>query len=162
MIRVYNSAGTNIGKVGCVAIAIIAAVLPSAAAGYPPAQSSGPQLAGVYVGADIQLEKIIATAVEEYGIDHGGKYPLQIEDLVPAYLPYVPIVPGSPNGGKYRYVAMPGNKVSGKYVIFDDGSLDLTAAGSVRTDSGSNCNPTACKYLMFSQARGIVGEASST
>jgi len=48
--------------------------------------------------------KKISVALEAYGIDNGGKYPLRLEGVVPRYLE---ALPACPSGGMYVYVREP-------------------------------------------------------
>jgi len=68
----------------------------------------------------------IATALEEYATDHGGKYPAVNGPVSPALFggpnnPYMNATPADPAGGSYRYQT-PGNGVcvaSDAYKIID-------------------------------------------
>src|ERR1017187_95182 len=67
----------------------------------------------------------LALGMEEYAIDHSGKYPRSFDELIKSnqgvYLKQVPAVPGS--GGRYTLVVPPADKRMGGYEILDDGSI---------------------------------------
>lgn len=105
----------------------------------PLSGRTGVELARAYVGADIQIEKTIAGAVTAYAADH-HKLPADIKQLVPDYLPYVPVVPGSPRASAYRYLLLDRPLQGyGSWVILDDESLDLDAAGGVKSMDDAGC-----------------------
>jgi hypothetical protein len=61
----------------------------------------------------------VALAIRLYAIDHDGKRPAKLEDLVPQYLPAVPLDPFAPTPQALRYINDPTNPVV--YSISDDG-----------------------------------------
>jgi len=112
------------------------------------------ELARSYVNADIAIEKTIARAVNAYTKDH-HKYPADAKQLVPDYLPDIPIVPGSPEGSRFRYLLIDPPLQLGAWVILDDASLDLETADLVKNVYGHHCD----KYenvLAFWQRAGVT------
>ena len=115
----------------------------------------------IYTLVDVAFFKSIATALEEYSIDHSMTYPKALTDLVPKYLLAVPIVPGSATGAHYGYSAPPPNSLMGNYVITDaDALVDAQYIQGVqipRGVGGQPCAPGQCLHLSFAQKIGVVG-----
>jgi len=108
---------------------------------------------------DTENLKRIATAVEEYFVDHGGQYPRFLDDLPAQYLPQTVFIPGSNPAKPYIYVRYPANHALGAYVIEDDGSFDPSLYKLHNGVSGSLCTPYSCKYIVYAQAVGLMGLA---
>jgi len=102
--------------------------------------------------ADMGNLKQIATALEEYSVDHGGKYTSSFENLKSPYMDAVPTVPES--GGAYTIVIPPDPKM-GSYEIMDDGSIG--GLSSLKTIEGNPCDPSTCQHVIYAQAKGILG-----
>lgn len=102
--------------------------------------------------------KTIATGLEEYAVDHNGKYPDHLPQLVPQYLKALPPVPGGDGTGAYDYhhpASLPGP--AAPYEIWDDGSMDPTVFGSIpRGVNGPPCDHD-CKYVVYRANYGIIG-----
>jgi hypothetical protein len=62
-------------------------------------------------------------------LDHGGAFPSSLQDLVPNYLPGVPIDPFAPGNRPLGYVIVENGKRPIVYSVGDDG-IDDTAAGA--------------------------------
>ena len=106
---------------------------------------------------DITYEKQIATSLEEYAVDHGGAYPLHLSDLMPTYLSGEKYVPGSDPPVKYAYEHPPEDSSWGLYAIKDDGSLDPTLDKLLDVKTRQRCTKATCKYIIYTQAFGVVG-----
>jgi hypothetical protein len=105
--------------------------------------------------------KTIATALETYAVDHGGKYPEHLPQLVPQYIKALPVVPGGDGTGAYDY-HHPGSVQGVKYEIWDDGSMDSTTFGSMsRGPKGPPCDGD-CKYVVYREGVGIIGVPGTT
>lgn len=89
---------------------------------------------------DSENLKRIATAVEEYSVDHAGQYPRFLDDLSAQYLSQMIFIPGSNPAKQYFYVRYPENHTLGAYVIEDDGSFDPSLEKLHSGVSGSLCN----------------------
>jgi hypothetical protein len=61
----------------------------------------------------------IALAARRYALDHGGKLPAKLDDLVPTYLPAIPADPFATGGATIKYVADPDKPLV--YSINEDG-----------------------------------------
>lgn len=108
------------------------------------------------MAADKANLKNIATALEEYAVDHNGKYPDHLPQLVPGYLKALPPVPGGDGTGAYDY-HHPASPHSVAYEIWDDGSMDpSTFIGIPRGANGPPCKD-GCKYVVYRADVGIIG-----
>jgi hypothetical protein len=67
----------------------------------------------------------VALAVRLYVLDHDGKLPLKLDDLVPEYLPYVPRDPFAGDGRPLGYVGATTRPVV--YTVAEDGKDDIAA-----------------------------------
>ena len=103
--------------------------------------------------ADIGNLAQIGTSLEEYAVDHNGKHPHSLQELLKAnrgaYMSQTPTVPGS--GGSYTLLVPPTDDRMGAYEIVDDGSIG--ADPSLTTIDGSPCDPAACTHVLLA-ARG--------
>jgi hypothetical protein len=106
---------------------------------------------------DIMNEKQIATAVEEFSVDNGGKYPPHLADLKPPYLSGARYVPGSDPPVTYIYEQPAADPSWGPYDIRDDGSLDPILDKLLNVKNRQRCTKATCKYIIDTQAFGIVG-----
>jgi len=100
-------------------------------------------------------EKQIATAMEEYAVDHNGVYPLTFGtgNLTTPYLNFTPTDPvtGSP------YTMSTTGAGFGSYEVMDAGGHDTTTTtGLHKIDLTTQC--TACVSVLYYQAGGIVGK----
>jgi hypothetical protein len=73
----------------------------------------------------------ISFAARMYSLDHEGREPPALSDLVPAYLPRVPRDPFDPAGGPLRYV---GPGVTARPFVYSlwEGGVDFVARGKFR------------------------------
>ena len=78
-------------------------------------------------------EKQIATAMEEYAVDHNGAYPSGITNLT---TPYLSIVPNDPVNGS-PYALGPAAASNGSYEIDDAGGHDTTTTGGLPGGPGN-------------------------
>jgi hypothetical protein len=129
--------------------------------GWTLALHDGDQRA-VYTIVDVVLLKHIATALEEYAIDHDNRYPDTLSDVSgPPYLNGVPIVPGSLTGAHYSYRRAPADQRLGSYVITDaDATVDAALVPGYQVPrgvKGTPCAPGECRHLEFSQKLGLIG-----
>lgn len=98
-------------------------------------------------------EKSIATAMEEYAVDHNGTYPT-IPTLITPYLDFSFV---DPSGGGYTITLPTGTSNFGSYEITDGGAHDPTTTTGLHL-SGSNVFCTSCTSVWYYQNGGIVGE----
>jgi len=109
----------------------------------------------------------IATALEEYAVDHHGQYPDRLAQLQPAYLKSLPEIPGETSGGTYTYHRPAVSPVAAAYDVWDDGTMDSATFGRIARAGGGTCTdspmriPTACKYVVYVAGSGIVGVPGS-
>ena len=93
-------------------------------------------------------EKQIATAVEEYAVDHSGSYgssgTVTTTLLGAIYLSTTPVDPA--NGANYSLTTTPGTY--GSYQITDAGGHDTTTTGGLRSGPGTGS-------IVFSQNSGL-------
>ena len=108
-----------------------------------------------------RVPKTIATALEEYAVDHQNAYPKTLDALTPTYLKMVPVVPGSPTGARYGYSAPGPDPRMGHYLISDgDAQVDaryLDPRPIPRGVGGPACSPGKCVHLSYAQAIGVIG-----
>jgi zinc ribbon protein len=104
------------------------------------------------MAADQANLRQIAVAVEEYAIDHSGRYPERLAQLQPTYIKSIPEVPGSGGAYTYRRLAPPRDEAA--YVIWDDGSMDATMLVRLK---GCDGRPSVCRYVAYDANRGITG-----
>ena len=96
--------------------------------------------------------KAIATAVEEYAVDHAGRYPDRLDELQPTYIKVLPVVPGGDGSGKYTYHHPASRPFPANYDIWDDGTMDPTTLASIAQNSGG-----PPKYVVYVSSKGLVG-----
>lgn len=102
--------------------------------------------------------KQIATALEEYSVDHSGAYPARLEDLGEPYLHAAArIIPGSDPEASYTYEHPPSNPNFGAYVIRDNGQFDPTLDHLRNAVDHTLCTRTNCKYIIYTQNGGLYG-----
>jgi hypothetical protein len=106
---------------------------------------------------DIANEKMIATSLEEYAVDNGGKYPPTLGKLVPTYVRSVPFIPGSDPPTLYRYEFPAENPAWGLWDIKDDGSCDPTLYKLLNVTTKRRCTKETCRYIIYAQNLGVVG-----
>jgi len=109
------------------------------------------------LAADQGNLKQIATALEMYAVDHNGKYPDDLPQLVPQYIAKLPVVPGGDSTGAYDYHHPATVQPGAKYEIWDDGSM--TSGILSRLPRGPNGPPCedSCKYVVYLADVGIIG-----
>jgi Tfp pilus assembly protein PilE len=112
------------------------------------------------MAADQANLKSIATALEEYAVDHRGRYPDRLTQLTPTYLKTLPEVPGTDSAGAYTYHHPASRKAA--YDIWDDGSMDPTTFGSLPRGVGGPTCAAGCKYVVYVAGAGLVGLPGST
>ena len=100
--------------------------------------------------------KQIATAIEAYAVDHGGKYPDNLPQLTPRYVKALPSVPGGDGTGAYDYHHPASRPAHGAYEIWDDGSMDPTTIGNLPGVDGKQRYGADCKYVVYTQKLGII------
>lgn len=106
--------------------------------------------------ADQANLKQIAVAIEEYAVDHQGRYPTRLGQLLPTYLKSIPDVPGPANPTTYAYHKPAVLSANAKYDIWDNGSMDPTTFSKLtRAVTGGPCD--GCKYVVYLAGSGIVG-----
>ena len=98
-------------------------------------------------------EKQIATAMEEYSVDHGGAYPSTFAGGLTT--PYLNFTPVDPAGGGYTLTVGTGSTAYGSYEITDGDNHDPTTTTGLHLTGGANC--TNCKGVGYYQSGGIVG-----
>jgi len=98
-------------------------------------------------------EKNIATAMEEYAVDHGGTYPANVQNVTP-YLNFSLI---DPAGGSYSITLPSGSAAYGSYEITDGGLHDRTTTVGLHL-TGSNTLCTTCSSVIYYQNSGINGK----
>ena len=86
-------------------------------------------------------EKQLATALEEYAVDHSGTYPATFAALITPPLPippgtYLQVLPPDPAGGPAYALAVPAavpctNVAANSYLITDGGNHDTTTITSM-------------------------------
>ncbi|HZV79374.1 MAG TPA: prepilin-type N-terminal cleavage/methylation domain-containing protein [Candidatus Binatus sp.] len=94
----------------------------------------------------------IATALEEYATDHGGRYPAINGPVNTALFggpnnPYMDTIPTDPAGGAYRYHT-PGNGVcvaSDAYKIIDGDQHDTSTLGLLPNFNGATTGIRYCQ-----------------
>jgi len=100
--------------------------------------------------------KRIATALEEYAVDHNGVYPSQIASLQPLYLPTMSWVPGSDPPAPYRYEIPASRPQWGKWDIVDAGMSDPTLS-KLRAPDNNLCTHETCRFIVYAESTGLVG-----
>ena len=127
--------------------------------------SAGDQLAAMaevrhqqMTETDIANEKMLATALEEYSVDNGGKYPAHLAEIAgTVYLRGQPYVPGSDPPATYVYEHPAADPSWGAYDIRDDGSLDPTLDMLINVKTKQRCTKSTCKFIIYTSAMGVVG-----
>jgi len=101
------------------------------------------------VSACEENEKHIATAMEEYAIDHGGLYPSAAQ----LTKPYLTALPRDPAGGRYTIVNRPGPY--GAFELIGGGKHDSSVMrGLTRLGTTQRC--VRCTTVLYYQNRGIT------
>jgi hypothetical protein len=76
----------------------------------------------------------IALAIALYRSDHNGAWPDSLQQLVPNYLPAVPLDPMAPDGARFRFIGLRATTQPIIYAVGQDGSDD---GGSTRPSRAS-------------------------
>ena len=99
-------------------------------------------------------EKQIATAMEEYAVDHSGAYPSTFgtSNLTTPYLNFTPV---DPSGGGYTLTVAAGSTSYGSYEITDGDNHDPTTTTGLKLTGIGVCS--TCKGVGYYQSGGIVG-----
>lgn len=97
-------------------------------------------------------EKEIATAMEEYAVDHNGTYPTT-PNLISPYLNFTFV---DPAGGNYSITLGTGSSPFGSYEITDGGRHDPTTTTGLH-QTGSNTLCVSCSSVWYYQNGGVVG-----
>jgi hypothetical protein len=100
--------------------------------------------------------KGLATALEEYAVDHNGTYPATLAALGPPYLSRQPWIPESNPPAMYRYENPAARSQWGTWDIADNGAFDPTLH-DLRAPNGSICTHETCKFIVYAQSQGLVG-----
>jgi hypothetical protein len=100
--------------------------------------------------------KQMATAVEEYEVDHNGNIPKTLAELTPLYLHSLLWVPGSDPPAPYIYELPASHPEWGIWDTVDDGSLDPTLY-KLRALDGTLCTHATCKHIVYAESTGLVG-----
>ena len=95
-------------------------------------------LRGHYRAATETRLAAIALAAGWYAAEHDGKLPAKLDDLKPAYLPYLPHDPMAPGGKQLRLAR---SEATGKTVIYSVGDDALDDGGSTVTAAGAKAGP---------------------
>jgi prepilin-type N-terminal cleavage/methylation domain-containing protein len=98
-------------------------------------------------------EKSLATAEEEYSVDHGGGY-IAFTSLT---TPYLAAIPTDPVGAGKTYTINTSAGAYGSYQISDSGGHDSSTLINVIQD-GSSSNCTNCTSVLFDQSSGVRGK----
>jgi prepilin-type N-terminal cleavage/methylation domain-containing protein len=103
-------------------------------------------------------EKQLATAMEEYAVDHNGTYPgtLGSAGLTTPYLNFTPTDPVS--GSAYVLTNVQQVNGYGSYEINDVGAHDPTTTTGLHLSGSGTTLCTACVSVIYMQAGGIVGQ----
>ena len=91
-----------------------------------------------YRGLTDRRAAAVLLAIRLYQVDHGAA-PANLDLLVPAYLPVVPIDPFSKDGRQLRYIAKPGSEAV--YSVGEDGHDDGGSTQLLRAISGRTPGP---------------------
>ena len=99
-------------------------------------------------------EKQVATAMEEYAVDHSGTYPSSFgaNQLTTPYLNFTPV---DPAGGNYTITNTTGTY--GSYEITDGDNHDPTTTTGLHLSGVSGTLCSTCKGVGYYQSGGIVG-----
>ncbi len=98
-------------------------------------------------------EKQLATAEEEYSVDHGGTYVL----FTGLTTPYLSVVVTDPvHSGNAYSITIPGGGPNGSYLIADVGGHDTTTTTSLTDTTGAA--GTTFQSILYAQASGIHGK----
>jgi prepilin-type N-terminal cleavage/methylation domain-containing protein len=97
-------------------------------------------------------EQQIATALEEYAVDHNGAYP-NMAGLTTPYLGFTPTDPV--DSAAYTINNTPG--AYGAYQVNDSAKHDPTTTQAL-VKEGAVTNCTACTGISYDQNAGIVGK----
>lgn len=102
-------------------------------------------------------EKQIATAMEEYAVDHNGTYPSGFGSagLTTPYLNFTPTDPV--NGSTYTITNVAQANGYGSYEINDQAGHDTTTTTGLHL-TGSNTLCTSCSQIFYWQAGGITAK----
>lgn len=102
--------------------------------------------------------KGIATAIEEYRVDHSGDYPKTLAELQPPYLGLGGrIIPGSDPIAYYTYEYPASNPKFGAFDIKDNGTFDPTVDKLHNALDLSLCSKSSCRYIIYVENAGLFG-----
>jgi hypothetical protein len=85
-------------------------------------------------------------ALRLYQLDHGGKNPANLAELVPAYIPALPRDPFNPNGGPLRLSVAPTTQ---PFIYSLGTSTDQVASGTYTPTLASNLDWTSAIVVSF-------------
>ena len=100
--------------------------------------------------------KTIATALEEYAVDHNGAFPSSLDALKPLYYNRPPWIPESDPPAQYRYDKPALDPRWGAWDIIDNGAYDPTLH-ALRDPDGSLCTRATCRYIVYAESEGLIG-----
>ncbi len=103
-------------------------------------------------------EKQIATAEEEYAVDHGGAYANPLSNLTTPYLSVVVTDPVKAGNAYTITVPGPNAAYDGSYQIADAGGHDETTTTNLTQENTTNTACSACTSIVYDQASGIHGQ----
>ncbi len=92
-------------------------------------------------------EKQLATAEEEYAVDHAGAYTATLTT------PYIGVIITDPVTAGNAYTITLGATVNGSYLITDAGGHDTSTTTSLSNSTGGAC--TGCASIIYAQSSGI-------
>lgn len=98
----------------------------------------------------------IATALDEYAVDHNGAYPASLDALRPLYYNRPAWIPETAHPAQYRYEVPAARAEWGKWDVVDNGAFDPTLH-DLRALDGSLCTHASCRYIVYAEGVGLVG-----
>lgn len=101
--------------------------------------------------------KQIATALEEYSVDNGGKFPASLDKLEPPYLNMTPYIPGSDPPVKYIYDNPALNPKYGTWDLRDNGAFDPTLDNLRNITNDHLCTKQTCTFIIYIENGGLYG-----
>ena len=100
--------------------------------------------------------KTIATAIEEYAVDHDGKFPPSLDSLKPLYYNRPAWIPETDPPTQYRYDYPALESGWGAWDIIDNGAFDPTLH-KLRSPDGTLCTRATCRYIVYAESQGLIG-----
>jgi hypothetical protein len=100
--------------------------------------------------------KGLATALEEYAVDHDGTFPATLDALRPTYFPRPPWIPESEPPAAYKYENPAARPDWGRWDIVDNGAFDPTMH-KLRAADGTACTRSSCTFIIYAESVGLIG-----